>query len=342
VSDLHLRGLERAVEEDPKNEAARTELVAGMLRAARGHILWWACPRKIHPSAARLRLESRFQHELSKDWHTYGQDGWAVAVGSVQDLIDLSSVYRTATLIDLTTGRWARLQGRQSFGDQSLVFASEAMTVDALGRARDTRGQQHHRPLDLPGGPFARAPGDFSSWPPSSLRWRSEPLFDTELFPQGGLEVNLFQNFNAFTHLPTQKLWGVDTNLVGQGGCLPATWHAQILGVTVFLLGEDRRPLPREVAEQIAHSGCVRLETAQTTISAIPFEQTLGNAAEESQESGVVVPWQPPPMFPLAWPIELLPLLNFRIRVALPTTTQRAPFYLKVVLHSLVAKGVVG
>jgi len=348
MSDAELRDLERAVEASPKSEDPRRELATAMIRAARGHLLWWAAPGRVHPSATKIRLESKFQNPLTKQWHTDGLTGWGLAVSSVQDLIDLSSMYRTATLLDLPSGRWVRLQGRAAREDQKIEAKPQGVGESAHFGLTHQGGlespeQEEHAPFDLPGGPWGGLVGGDPGPPPNFSRWRSEPLFDTEhsgLPRSGPVEINLFQNFGMFQQLvgdhSGQKIWGVDTNLMGSGGCLPQTCYAQVLGLSVFLLGLDRKPLPRDVAERIGQLGSVHLESVHTTISSIPLEEALSNVPGEGSEAAVI-PWQPPPMFPFAWPLELQPLTAFRVRLWLGHIER--PFFVKCVLHTFVAKG---
>lgn len=349
----------------------RTALLASMIRSCRGQVLWWPVQDSPHPSAARMRFECDYENEVTGQRGTHGLTGWGLAVPSVADLIELAQTHRQGTLIDLETGRWARVLGTPHGPGVERVTA-EAQTVDALGRSRNA---------GLPTGlvqlpryprvgadtfqPWAvTAPAD-QRWPAgTSGRWRSEPLFDSEVISgplathqrqgRGPNEVRLFGNCSQYMWQPAEdaaqaKSWGTDTNLSGSGGGMPQGYYAHVYGLSVELFyASSRLPLSPEDAAAVCAGSGVTLELGQTRLAAVPLEHAVvtpfSSWAGEAEHAGVVtVPHQSVPMYPFAFPIPIEALQNFGVALMNAQGFPREPRTIaRAVLHAHVAKGIVG
>ena len=352
--DPKLRTLERrtAMDSTPEN---RTELLQSMIRSARGQVLWWPTQEAPHPAAARIGFQSSFSNEVTGQEGHHLLTGWGVAVPSVSDLIELAQTHRQGTLIDLETGRWARVLGTPH-GPTVGRVAVEAQTVDALGRARSAgtpTGLQQRtvRPHEF--GRFEQlqawaTPASWSAgWGPPAWRWRSEPLFDTVVLR--GIEVAAFVNYAHFGD-PVQgaqvKAWGVHTNLSGSYGAMPQGWYAHVNGVSVELLNERMEPLGPVDAVTYASEAMLSFELQQTTLSAIPLPHCVVPDAGRVDQASLTVPIQGAPVFPFSFPVAMPAQQSFQVRLRNPRGwREELPHggraLARVLLHAHVAKGIV-
>lgn len=348
--DAELRSQENLTRLDPSPEK-RSSLLTSMVRSGRGQILWWPCQKLPHPSAARVRFTSSFENELTKQSGTHSMTGWAVAVASPLDLIRLGQTHRTGTLIDLESGSWVRVLGSPVQREIANVEA-EAATVDALGRARtagtptglQTRGDaavQNHRDQIWP--------EEWAQLPSGSVvrRARSEPLFDTVVI-SSMIEARAFVTLHSFSE-PVNgiqvKQWGVHTNIMSSGGGhLPQGQQAAIYGISVEILDQQMRPLPRNFVREIVGRVGVSFNVMQTTISSMLLSQLVLEAAEDHADL-IEIPCQPPPMFVFAFPVVLDALQQFDVRLIcsqgqIPSMNGE-PILARVILHARVSKGFV-
>jgi len=348
--DDEIREAERAVDEAANDVDARHRLTRKRLAAGSGIVGWWQ-GRRPHDSAVRvtLRFESGGMggHRHPSDTH-----GWAVALSGLEDAFDFSSVARTATLIDLSNGRWARLQGMRVA--DALSWKPETTTVDAWGRPRETDKHRGPKPIDMT---WNRLTASGLEEPvvgrgliplpqgQIAMRWRSQPIYDTEFVKaqDTGRQINLFQNFNCHASPDGGvKYMGLDTNVFGNGGCLPRGHEFEGTGISVALFDVQRRPFDVATTRAIANSCSVRFSFSSSMFAEWHGADVIVEGAPEAEgESEFVIAHAPPPVFPFAWPLRLMESECFRVDMLFPHGLRDAPsFYVRVTLAGFMGRPV--
>lgn len=354
TGDEGIREAERAVGEDPHDVDARHALTKKRLASASGIVAWWRGATRPHLSAAKTVL----RYESEDQWgrkHTSDAKGWAVAVADLEDAFDLSYAARSASLIDLSTGRWAKLQGVRS-SPGVLTARQELTTVDAWGRPRETERRQARVPaIDMPQGAVATgSPYPESSGSTSNIagRWRDQPIYDTEFWDPSHRPsmLSFFQNFLAFASLYARgggvKMFGLDCNLYGNGGSLPLGHLFDGTGISITFLTPERKPMRRDVAMEIAEQAYVELRRLHTQVATWPCADLL-TSSEEDHDPGSpdsVLHLPPPPVFPFAWPFSLEALETFGVEVRFPRQPREAGsgFFVRVELSGFMVRALAG
>lgn len=215
--------------------------------------------------------------------------------------------------------------GVQVLADANFRFASaELVTVDP--------GEAPRGATPIPWFGYRRRESLYYDGPP--YRWRSEALFDTQVCPTS--VADLFTSTPTFTPLPGRtflKLWGVDTNLQGCYGSFPPDWTVEVHGFSVAILDLERRALP--AAELAAVNGLLTFESPTEDKARVPLAACLYSPAGDADQDALVLPYQAPPVYPLAFPIVVQELQAFRVRVVFHGRDM-GPVLVRVTMHCFV------
>lgn len=330
--DARIRDLERATEDG--DQSARYRLTRELLRARTGIVACWPTSAPPHPSAAKLTSEWTTKHPTDGRVHVHRTHGWALALSSLQDAMEVSRLARQATLFDLATGRWARLTGRRTQNDlEAVELAEQPTTTDALGRPRATV-----RPTTRAGVDFEREGRvDGSSWG----RFVEEPIYDTEwLEPTEGhwWQIRTFRNYHAFTssRRPRDKMWGIDTNMAGGNGGMPNGMLHDAAGLTLEVFGEGEGLTDLET-EALLKDAMLSFNLTASRFLAVPALHALRPRVAGDGEAWTVHRPEPP-MIPFAWPLRLGPLEDFNVELMGTNPVPRGVF-VKVTIHGFQRRG---
>jgi hypothetical protein len=291
------------------------------LRRSTGVVAWWSGPQAPHPSAARLTLAFTTRHPVNGTEHVERCGGWALAVGGAADVFVIARAARAATLLDLETGDWVRTSARRSgFDVGTLSRQEEVTTVDAAARGVDA----------------SRVEAGSSSL---ATIVREEAIYDQEWCPWDATRVRLFQNFSAFSHhagAPRNKQWGLDSNLSGSYG-IPQGYRFEATGVTLELRDADGRAFSDP--EFVEGSSSLRWSMFMSVFITWPLGSVLRDADEGE---GFVIQHQPPPAFPLAFPIGIQSLEQFSFDLERPLAgrvVREGGFFAKVIVSGFMWRG---
>lgn len=317
--DRDQRALERRVESDPGEIGGRQALTNAMLRSRSGVAAWWPGTIKPHPAAVKTAIG----FDVVRPNGTVRREtvGWLLGLTTASDVLDIAALRGGCRLIDLATLRTVGMFG-QAGAVTPAVPKLMAATVDALGRPRVSASD-----AELSDEIYDRlippdADPDFST---GQRRLVSESLWDSEVFVAGGSVTTLpfFQNTVSFSDIAAgSKSFGFDTNLIGNGGCLPARNLMVVNGISI-LLSAGAQKVTQDVDQAVRSSSHTRLILGAATMhdfktsDLIPIEPgvTLGDA---SAGDAVSITGSAPATYPLAVPLVLHPFAVFGVEVRLP------------------------
>jgi len=351
--DSGLRDLERQIDAagDVGPSDTRHTLTRERLRRSVGICAWWPGSQSPHPSAARVILTFTTVG-LGGVEHRESLGGWALAVGGIQDVFMLARAARACTFLDLATGDWIRTSARRSGYDVGTLQAREEVTtVDAFGRPRATV-KATPRGIDLDR--FSNGPGSLVG------HVREESIYDQEWIPWDATRTRFFVNFSSFQHngAPRFKQYGIDTNLSG-GYCLPQGYAHEATGVTLELRDALGKPLKGDPLFQVSAGSSIQWLRTQTRYISWPLGAVvLEEPSDQPQaapwarpevvgESGAYVIEHPaPPVFPLAFPLNIQALESFSFDLERPLAAHHVSptgvvgggFFARVVISGFLAK----
>jgi hypothetical protein len=268
VSDGRTRELERAVEQAPDDATGRHGLTLARLRARRGVVAFWHGDQRPHPAAAKVAFAFEVR-EKEDDRPACTQEvlGWAAAVTSPEDLLDLAAARSGCRVYDLGTGRAIGLFGEGEAVGKLGATRAQAATTDAFGRPRVTHVARGDGAPALHGaGGFREewgAPGRGLQLLPApyagqiASRQVAQPcIYDTDVVDPGQVPpaaLYFFTNTNQFSSsTASRKQYGHDTNIYGSYGGMPQAHLFVLRGVTLLvgLLPQARAAFVRGLAPE--------------------------------------------------------------------------------------------
>lgn len=116
-----------------------------------------------------------------------------------------------------------------------------------------------------------------------------EPYFDREFIPANiGSSWSVtcfFQNTRSFTHdvpgWPRSKQWSIDTNLIGNGGCIPAGHHFKVEGITLV----PSRTTDQEVVDIIRDHATLELLLGSTPFMKWPADLLIPGTPRKQKQN---------------------------------------------------------
>lgn len=365
MTDVAGRTLERKVDADALDHDARFALTMQRVRTKTGIVAFWYGKKKPHQSAVKVAIGFDVVDPIRPERVISHPEtlGWVLAATTLEDLFEATTAQCGARLLDLTNWRSIGVYGEAAAFLPKGEIKPQASTVDAFGRPRDTRVP----PPDDHGGSgalrFMRVP--------TSMPWQRleegldhslanvPPRYGSSLWDREACSPDdaitffpFFQNTRAFAaSWAGLKHWGVDTNLVGQGACLPVGHAMAITGISLFIDG-NTRPLDqdhyRALADVVGTTACLDLRIGAAPGLIIPASLALprdeANLGDVGDPDAFRLAGVAPAVYPLGQAIGLEPLQNFGVELRFMNRAQldrlfRSESYrfngvgFKVVLH---------
>lgn len=337
MTDVAGRTLERRVEADANDHDARFALTMQRVRAKTGIVAFWYGKKKPHQSAVKVAIGFDVVNPLRPE-HVISHPetiGWVLAVTSLEDLFEASTAQCGSRLLDLLNWRSIGVYGEAAAFLPKGEIKPQAGTVDAFGRPRDVRvgdDRTSRVPATVPWERIDEANNTALDRRPFNNPRYGSSLWDREVHPRDGTITHFpfFQNTRTFAApMAGSKNWGLDTNLVGQGGSLVPGNSMAVTGISLFLdgyTGPLSPELRRELVDVVGSTSYLdfRVGAAQGLIIpaslALPREDV--NLEPVTEEDAVRLVGVAPAVYPLGQAIPLEPLLTFGVDLRFPNRIQ--------------------
>lgn len=298
--DRDTRVLERSVESDISDSTARRRLTIERLRTMSGLVILWSGGGPPHDGAVIVNMVTNTPPLMAGDPPgKIETSGWALAVAGSHDLFDVISASRGGSVVDLSTGRFLSTSASPSVGDFKVASESAHVSVDALGRPRDTRKIQSPVP---------------STFVLSSYVTRN-PIYDSEWDDGVGGDVDLFNSPSIFINQRYRnipKIIGHHTNVYTHG-CLPRGHSFSIIGVSIELLDEQERHLNAASSIEWVAGYVLKLIVGHNIIIEQPLNLFLREPVTSKTEDSISVSLPTVPIFPFVVPVLVEDQENLRV-----------------------------